>query len=48
MKLVYFNDYSGKRQSFWKMPDGSLKKADKSVGLYLKDRDTGLFRLIQG
>jgi len=48
VKLVYFNDDKGKRQNFWRMPDGSFEKADRSVGLYLKDRDTGSFRLIHG
>ena len=48
IKLVYFNDNKGKRQNFWRMPDGSFEKADKTVGLYLKDKETGVFRLIQG
>ena len=48
IKLVYFSDDTGKRQNFWRMPDGSFEKADKKFGLYLKDIETGVFRLIQG
>ncbi|MCL1875883.1 MAG: hypothetical protein FWF87_06455 [Synergistaceae bacterium] len=48
VKLVYFNNDGGERQNFWRMPDGSFQKADKTAKLYLKDRATGLFRLIQG
>ena len=47
-KLVYFNGDDGERQNFWRMPDGSFEKADKVTRLYLKDRATGSFRLIQG
>lgn len=48
VKLVYFNNDKGERQNFWRMPDGTFEKADKVTRLYLKDRATGLFRLIQG
>ena len=48
VKLVYFNNDRGERQNFWRMPDGSFEKADKVTKLYLKDRATGSFRLIQG
>jgi len=48
MKLVYFNNERGERQNFWRMPDGSFEKADKAIRLYLKDKATGSFRLIQG
>ena len=48
VKLVYFNDEKGQRQNFWRMPDGSFEKADKETKLYLKDKATGSFRLIQG
>jgi hypothetical protein len=47
IKLVYFNNDKGERQNFWRMPDGSFKKADKPAKLYLKDQKTGSFRLIQ-
>jgi hypothetical protein len=48
IKLVYFNNERGERQNFWRLPDGSFEKADKTAKLYLKDRSTGEFRLIQG
>ena len=48
IKLVYFNDERGERQDFWRMPDGSFKKADKETKLYLRDKATGSFRLIKG
>jgi len=48
VKLVYFNNDRGERQNFWRMPDGSFMKADKTAKLYLKDRATGSLRLIQG
>ena len=47
-KLVYFKNDMGERQNFWRMSDGSFEKADKVTKLYLKDRTTGMARLIQG
>gem|GEM_PF-2529984 len=48
VKLVYFDDNSGMRQNFWRMPDGSFERADRTTKLYIKDSSTGSVRLIQG
>lgn len=48
VKLVYFGNSSDNRQAFWRMPDGSFQPAGNEARLYLKDKRTGVTRLIQG